>query len=325
MRRAGATKNLVRMRLALSIAAVAEGFPDIVWPRKGLPCRTLGGPRQDGHRSFQRRRPRAQPASCSRSQVHNRRYGYILPVVASVSIVATTVSGCGSATRTASATSPACLPATLEHSATLPGTDVEVSPEPESGTANPDTQISFLGTSAASIREVSVVGSKSGSHGGHVAPYSQGDGASFVPDKPFDAGERVAVHAALGARQRRLRLSRRHPLFRRPAPRVRQPASGAGRLPELRHDARRAGPDPERHRARPRPVGRGHPHHQRARSGSVRAADLHAAGTAGLVREAPGGGNGRGSERADLRRPARADVVAGPRARRWASARAKTW
>jgi hypothetical protein len=133
--------------------------------------------------------------------VHNRRYGYILPVVVLGSIVAATVSGCGSATRTASATSPACLPATLEHSATLPGTHVEVSPEPESGTANPDTQISFLGTSAASIRDVSVVGSKSGSHAGRVEPYSQGGGGSFVPEKPFDAGERVAVHAALGGRQ----------------------------------------------------------------------------------------------------------------------------
>jgi Arylsulfotransferase (ASST) len=96
-------------------------------------------------------------------------------------------------------TSPACLPATLEHSAGLPGTDVDVSPEPESVTANPHTQISFLGTNVANIREVSVTGSRSGLHDGHVHAYSQDDGASFVPEKPFDAGERVVVRAVLGA------------------------------------------------------------------------------------------------------------------------------
>jgi hypothetical protein len=110
------------------------------------------------------------------------------------------LSGGSATTRTtASASSPACLPATVDHSASLPGTDVDVSPEPESVTANPDTQISFLGTSAANIREVSVVGSKSGDHAGSLHAYSQGDGASFVPAKPFQAGERVVVRALLGA------------------------------------------------------------------------------------------------------------------------------
>ncbi len=99
--------------------------------------------------------------------------------------------------------SPACLPATTQHAATLPiaGTDtnLEVSPEPETDTANPHTQISFLGVAPAEIREVTVVGHRSGVHRGHLQAYSQGDGASFVPDAPFDAGEQVRVHAVIGS------------------------------------------------------------------------------------------------------------------------------
>lgn len=95
--------------------------------------------------------------------------------------------------------SPACLPATLAHSAALPGTTVDVSPEPETDTANPHTQISFLGVPAAEIRAVSVVGQRSGTHSGRLHAYSQGDGASFAPDTPFETGEDVTVHAVIGA------------------------------------------------------------------------------------------------------------------------------
>jgi len=104
----------------------------------------------------------------------------------------------GSGTTAAGGVSPPCLPATLEHTAALPGTDVDVSPAPETGSANPRTQISFLGAPAAQISGVSVVGQRSGAHPGRLRPYSQGDGASFVPDAPFDAGERVTVGATIG-------------------------------------------------------------------------------------------------------------------------------
>jgi hypothetical protein len=111
------------------------------------------------------------------------------------------LSGSTGTTSASSGASPSCLPATLEHNASLPGAGagVDVSPAPETDTANPHTQVSFLGVPAAEIREVSVAGARSGSHAGHLEGYSQGDGASFVPDKPFYAGERVAVSAVIGA------------------------------------------------------------------------------------------------------------------------------
>jgi hypothetical protein len=95
--------------------------------------------------------------------------------------------------------SPSCLPATLEHDARLPGTSVDVSPAPGTDTANPRAQISFLGVPATEIREISVVGEHSGRHAGRLHAYSQGGGASFAPDTPFDAGERVDVSAVVGS------------------------------------------------------------------------------------------------------------------------------
>jgi hypothetical protein len=104
-----------------------------------------------------------------------------------------------SGTSESKAVSPACLPATLQHSAALAGTGVAVSPAPETDTANPHTQISFRGVPAAQIRQVSVVGQQSGMHAGRLRGYSQGDGASFVPESPFRVGERVSVRALVGA------------------------------------------------------------------------------------------------------------------------------
>ncbi|MGO9320198.1 MAG: arylsulfotransferase family protein [Solirubrobacteraceae bacterium] len=135
-----------------------------------------------------------------------KRNGYIVLLVAVLGwAVAAIVRGSpglglfgGSAIHTLSGISPSCLPATLEHSASAPGTDVDVSPEPGTDTANPDTQISFLGTNVTNLQQVSVIGSRSGYHHGHIYGYFQDDGGSFVPDKPFDAGERVVVRAVVG-------------------------------------------------------------------------------------------------------------------------------
>lgn len=95
------------------------------------------------------------------------------------------------------ASAPTCLPETIEHSARLPGSALAVSPAPGTDTANPDTQISFLGASAREIRGVSVRGSRSGLHGGRLEAYSQGDGGSFVLDRPLEAGEHVSVAASI--------------------------------------------------------------------------------------------------------------------------------
>ncbi len=86
-----------------------------------------------------------------------------------------------------------CVPAQLDVSDVLPHTSVQVSPLPGSYDAMPETQISFLGVPAQDLVGVSAQGSFTGSHPGHLEAYSQGDGASFVPDQPFRSGERVTV------------------------------------------------------------------------------------------------------------------------------------
>jgi Arylsulfotransferase (ASST) len=89
---------------------------------------------------------------------------------------------------------PTCTPATLNSSAIKAGS-VTVSPLSGSRDASPATQISFLGVPAAEISVISVTGTRSGVHTGRLAAYSQGNGASFLPAKPFSEGERVSVVA----------------------------------------------------------------------------------------------------------------------------------
>ena len=73
---------------------------------------------------------------------------------------------------------------------------IAVSPQPGTTTANPDTQISFLGVPASSISHLSVRGSTSGAHAGTLASYASEVGASFLPAKVgFQPNERVTVSA----------------------------------------------------------------------------------------------------------------------------------
>src|SRR5690348_12802767 len=103
-----------------------------------------------------------------------RRNRYIVLLVAALAwVVVAIVLGTGSLSGAhtvvpPSGASPACLPATLDPSATLAGTTVHVSPAPETDTANPATQISFAGVPVTDIHDVSVEGSRSGYHHGHV-------------------------------------------------------------------------------------------------------------------------------------------------------------
>lgn len=70
---------------------------------------------------------------------------------------------------------------------------VTASPAPGSGFASPGTQISLLGAEITNADDVTVTGSRSGDHSGTLEPYSGVVGASFVPDRPFQAGEKVTV------------------------------------------------------------------------------------------------------------------------------------
>jgi hypothetical protein len=90
-----------------------------------------------------------------------------------------------------------CTPNTLNVSAVLPGTSLAVSPLPDSYSASPATQISLLGEPASALSAIHVSGSATGSHAGHLAAYSQGDGGSFVLAKPFAQGETVTVRGKL--------------------------------------------------------------------------------------------------------------------------------
>ncbi|HEY5194302.1 MAG TPA: arylsulfotransferase family protein [Solirubrobacteraceae bacterium] len=92
-----------------------------------------------------------------------------------------------------------CVPSQLNRSDLLPGTKLAVSPLPDSLDASVDTQISMVGYPASALSGISVSGSSSGNHPGRLEPYSQGDGASFVPSEAFDAGELVTVHGKLAS------------------------------------------------------------------------------------------------------------------------------
>jgi hypothetical protein len=88
---------------------------------------------------------------------------------------------------------PQCVPSQLNRSDILPGTSLQVSPLPDSLDASYETQISFVGAPASELSGISVSGSRTGNHPGRLEAYSQGDGASFVPNKPFLGGETVTV------------------------------------------------------------------------------------------------------------------------------------
>ncbi len=74
---------------------------------------------------------------------------------------------------------------------------VYVFPIPGSRVAPPRTQITFRGVNALSLPSITVTGSVSGPHSGTVAGDSDGRGGSFLPGKPFVAGETVTVQTGL--------------------------------------------------------------------------------------------------------------------------------
>jgi hypothetical protein len=96
-----------------------------------------------------------------------------------------------------------------------------VSPQAGTPAASARTQVSLLGVAAEAIGSVTVTGSKTGAHPGHLAPYAAVQGASFLPDKRFASGERVSVVVQVaGAAPLRwsFRIARRPPPVTAPTP-----------------------------------------------------------------------------------------------------------
>jgi hypothetical protein len=110
-------------------------------------------------------------------------------------LVALVAPGAAHAAVTQPSTSPSCVPAHLNVSAALADKRVTVSPGPDTLDASANTQISMLGVPAKELSDITVRGSRTGLHFGRIVAYSQGDGASFLPLRPFGDGEVVTVHA----------------------------------------------------------------------------------------------------------------------------------
>src|SRR5437763_811843 len=94
---------------------------------------------------------------------------------------------------------PVTAVALIDHSSRAPADAVApkayVFPIPGGRLAAPSTQITFRGVPANQLGSIQVSGSQSGNHTGHVAPDSDGNGGSFIPDSQFAAGETITVTA----------------------------------------------------------------------------------------------------------------------------------
>jgi hypothetical protein len=71
---------------------------------------------------------------------------------------------------------------------------ISVYPSGKTLAASPRTTITFRDVDPESLGDVAVSGSRSGRHAGRLQPHGDGGGVTFVPDRPFAAGERVTVH-----------------------------------------------------------------------------------------------------------------------------------
>jgi hypothetical protein len=93
----------------------------------------------------------------------------------------------------------AALAVGLSHSpgSRAAATPVAVFPIPGDKVAAPSTQLTFRGLPIAQLGTITVTGSKSGAHTGRLEADSDGAGGSFMPTKPFTAGETVTVKTSL--------------------------------------------------------------------------------------------------------------------------------
>jgi Arylsulfotransferase (ASST) len=77
------------------------------------------------------------------------------------------------------------------------GPPVAVYPSPGTQYNLPGTQITFRGIPASQIGSLTVIGSSTGAHTGQIEADSDGNGGSFLPDKPFLRNETVTVTTSL--------------------------------------------------------------------------------------------------------------------------------
>jgi hypothetical protein len=115
--------------------------------------------------------------------------------LAGVTVVIALAAAACSAAGAARSALPSPRPAAIRASGT-----VSVFPSPGTPTASPKMTISFRGATPAELDAISVSGSKSGKHTGHVVAHSDGRGASFVPDAAFTEGENVTIDTPLAVR-----------------------------------------------------------------------------------------------------------------------------
>jgi hypothetical protein len=80
---------------------------------------------------------------------------------------------------------------------TTTGSEIGAFPMPGTVSASPETQISLRGAPAAELGSITVRGSRTGDHTGTLREHSDGQGASFVLDRPLRGGERVEVRTDL--------------------------------------------------------------------------------------------------------------------------------
>ncbi len=119
----------------------------------------------------------------------------LIATATAAAFVAVALSACGSS----SALGPIPKTVRVADVAQAAVNPITVSPLPGTADASPATQISFLGGAGTTVSDVRIVGSRSGNHGGRIEAYSTGTGESFLPTRPFVAGERVRVTARVAA------------------------------------------------------------------------------------------------------------------------------
>src|SRR3954468_1238760 len=83
-------------------------------------------------------------------------------------------------------------------------------------TANPDTTISFRGTT--SLKDFSVSGSSTHHHSGKWREHSAGQGVTFIPDRGFELGELVTVHTTTPVKRATDADNIRFRIYRKPNP-----------------------------------------------------------------------------------------------------------